>query len=790
MSVMECKLCGLPTPNVPIEADGNRFCCSGCKMVYTQFGPEVLGQASFRPEPISESQIAEGKEAFLRIEGMHCSSCEILIERLAKEVKGVLSATSSYATSAAKIVFDPDVIAEADLAKAFSVAGYRARLSNESAPEYDDRMPLLRLLVGVSLAGLVMMLYLAFFYPSHLGIVDVKDMKAVSWLAFQVIPWVIFFLTTILVVYVAIPIFRGALIGLQAQVLNMDNLLSIAILASYAYSTFQLINGSIDIYFDVTATLIAVVTIGRYVERNAKADATRELTRIFEKWAPKARIRWGGGYRFQVIEDLEPNEHVIIWEGESIPVDGIILYGTGAVDESLMTGEPFPVTREPGQEVLGGTQLVEGKLEIRVGPVVESQMDTLARILWNVQSASNGAKNVADSLSRIFVPLILVLAGLVTFGALIFGAEYSTAILAGLATLIVSCPCTFGLAIPLTNAVGVSTALKNGIIITSADAFEKLHQIDIVAIDKTGTLSTGNMNIIEAVGTKEMVSYAAAVERLSPHPIAKAIARLDDTKTASDLHIHPGKGAVAKVDSKSVTVGSRSLFANLNWKIPEQISKQAIESRPPDGVVSYVGWDGVAQGYIVTRDSDRIHWEEVVDRLRRHCRVVLLTGSEHPGQFEKKVDQVFSGIPPEGKAAVIRQLRKEGSVVMIGDGSNDAPALAEADLGIAFGKPTALAAEAADVIIPGEQLARVFTALDLIATIRRRVRQNLGWALLYNALAVPLAVFGYLNPLFAAIAMSSSSLLVVWNSSRSILPTKTNEAKVEFDGNYLQRDEL
>jgi len=768
MSAMECKLCGLAAPNSAIEADGNRFCCLGCKTVYTLFGPEVLGQASLRPEPVTQGQIADGKEAFLRIDGMHCSSCEILIERLGEEVEGVLAATSSYATSAAKIIYDPDVIKEEDLPGAFSIAGYRARLTSDSIPDYDDRMPLLRLLVGVSLAGLVMMLYLAFFYPSHLGIVDEKDLEPISWLAFQIAPWVMWFMTTILILYVAVPIFRGAWIGLQVQVLNMDNLLSIAILSAYGYSTFQLINGSLDIYFDVTATLIAVVTVGRYVERNAKADATLELTNILEKWAPMARIRWAGGYKFQAIEDLEPGEHVIIWEGESIPVDGSIIYGTGAVDESLMTGEPFPITREEGDEVLGGTVLVEGQLEIKVGPVVESQMDTLARILWNVQSAANGAHTVADRLARVFVPLILILAGLVTFGSLMSGATNSTAVLAGLATLIVSCPCTFGLAIPLTNAIGVSTALRNGIIISSADAFEKLRQIDIVTIDKTGTLSTGDMNVIDSVGSDEMIAIAAAVERLSPHPIAKAIARLNHEKVAMGLKVHPGKGAVATLDDRNAAVGSRDLFANLDWDIPDELLKQATEKAPSDGVVSYVGWDGVVQGYIVTRDSNRTHWKNVIDQLRQHCRVVLLTGAEHPGEYEQKVDQVFSGIPPEGKAAVIRQLRKEGSVVMIGDGSNDAPSLAEADLGIAFGAPTTLAAEAADVIIPGDRLEQIFTAFNLIETIRRRVRQNLVWALMYNAIAIPMAVTGVLNPLFAALAMSSSSLLVVWNSSRSM----------------------
>lgn len=763
-----CTLCGLPASKPPLTADGNAFCCAGCQTVYTSFGPDVLARAPLRPAPPTPEQQARGKEAFLRVEGMHCSSCEILLERIAAEVPGVLSSATSYATSTAKIVYDPDLVRESDLPRALSVSGYRARLSTDDAPEYDDAMPLLRLLVGTALAGLVMMLYIAFFYPSHLGLVDEDDLKPVAWLAYQVAPWAMFLATSGLVAYVAAPIFRGAWIGLKVQVLNMDNLLAIAILAAYGYSTVQLLSGSLDLYFDVSATLIAVVTIGRYVERNAKAEATRELTRIIEKWSPKARIRWAGGFRMQAVEDLEPGEHVIIREGESVPVDGTILYGTGAVDESLMTGEPFPVPRGPGEQVLGGAVVVEGELEIRVGPVVESQMDTLARILWSVQSAGGGARTIADMLARLFVPLVLVLAGLVTFGALLFGGDLRAAVLAGLATLIVSCPCTFGLAIPLTTAVGVSTALRDGIIVSSADAFEKLSGIDIIAIDKTGTLSSGEVTVLESVGGEAMLARAAAVERLSPHPIARAVARLDDGAAAEDLEPHPGKGAVATVDGRRVAVGSRFLFSTLGWDIPAALDGQARQRTPSDGAVSFVGWDGEARGFIVTRDRDRARWREIVAHLRRHCRVVLLTGAEHPGGYGEEVDEVFAGIPPEGKAAVIRQLRKQGRVVMIGDGSNDAPALAEADLGIAFGAPTSLAAEAADVIIPGDRLEKIFTAFNLIETIRRRVRQNLGWAMLYNALAIPMAVAGVLNPLFAALAMSSSSLLVVWNSSRAI----------------------
>jgi len=442
----------------------------------------------------------------------------------------------------------------------------------------------------------------AFFYPTNLGLVSLDDLAPVSWLAFHAAPWAMFIATTILVFYVGAPILRGAWIGMRVQALNMDSLLAIAILAAYGYSVGQFFTGSLDLYFDVTSVIVAVVTTGRYFEQGEKARATRELTNIIEAWTPTAHVSKDGEVLDQTIDELEPGDHLVIREGEAIPVDGTVINGQAAINESLMTGEPFPVTRGPGGNVLGGTMVVEGSLEVEVGPTVESQIDNLARILWNVQSSTAGAQGIADRIARVFVPVVLILAVTVTGWVFLGGNQPGTALLAGLATLIVSCPCTFGLAIPLTTAVAVSTALRHGIFITSANTFTKAPRIDIVAIDKTGTLSKGEMTVVEVLGPPEVAAYAAAVECLSSHPIAEAIARLSSRRAATDLDIHPGKGAVASVDSRRVAVGSKSLFATLGWDIPNQLTSSATATTPEDGVVSYVGWDGRTQGAIITRD--------------------------------------------------------------------------------------------------------------------------------------------------------------------------------------------
>ncbi|PPR75024.1 MAG: Copper-exporting P-type ATPase A [Alphaproteobacteria bacterium MarineAlpha3_Bin5] len=760
-----CKLCGLPLPTLSATRDGHFFCCTGCMEVYKVFGAKILelkNQSLSKTTKIS----GEGKEAFLHIDGMHCSSCEVLIEHLALRVEGILSATSSYATATAKVLYDPNVIKEEELPSALTMSGYNARLSGIQAPEYDYRQDLLRLLVGVTLAGLVMMLYVAFFYPTHLGLVEPSDLKPINWLAYQVAPWIMFVATTILLVYVGLPIFRGAWIGFRTSILNMDNLLAIAILAAYTYSVFRLLTNSLDLYFDVAATIIIAVTIGRHFERNARNEATKELSKIIKAWSPKARTRWGGGYQYENIDELTPGEHVLIWEGESIPIDGTIVYGHGAIDESLMTGEPFPVIRKEGDKVIGGSMLVDGQIEIQAAKNNESQMENLLHLLWNVQSSNAGAQGFADRVARFFVPVVIILAITISLLSISIGATLDTALLIGLATLIVSCPCTFGLAIPLTTAIGVSRALRKGIIFTSADSFEKARDIKIIAIDKTGTLSTGKMKVTRVIGDPEIAQLASAVELQSAHPIARAIAKLETSYKAESPENIVGRGASGTVNGRRIFVGSKSLFVELGWNFSKLANKDIEDISKGTEVTSFVGWGGTVHGAIKTSDKARPFWQQFIKILKRDYRIVLLTGAEHPSEYESQVDQVFSGIPPEGKAAVIRQLKTEGTVVMIGDGSNDAPALAESDLGIAFGAPTALAADAADIVIPGEELNRLFTALDIIHTIRYRSRQNLGWALLYNLIAIPIAALGLLNPLFAAIAMSSSSLLVVWNSSR------------------------
>lgn len=786
---MQCKLCGLPNPNPPIVGNGHGFCCHGCCEVYRSFGDGIF--AADQEADQSAPAPLPGKEAFLWIEGMHCASCEFLISRIALSTPGIHSVTSSYATSTARIVYDPERVAESELPSMLSRSGYRARLRGEEAPEYDERQDLLRLVTGGILASAVMMMTLLFIYPIHGGFAVPGDYESIGWLAFTFTPITLFLQTSVLVFYVGYPILRGAWTGIRTRVLNMDCLIALSILSAYGYSVVQLFHDPIDLYFEVAGTLVAIITIGRFLEKTERVRATKELRGLMQAWVPRACVRRNGSYLVCGLDELVPGEHVFVRQGEALPVDGVIVDGQGAINEALITGEPFPVWRSSGQNVRGGSVLLEGKLEIAIGPRVECRLEGLSRLLWNTQSSMAGVQSGVDRLARVFAPAVIVLAALVGLGFYISGAPLEKVLLASLATLIVSCPCTFGLAIPLTTAVAISSALRRGIVVSSADLFEKARRIDIIVFDKTGTLSTGDMVVVDVIGPPEVAARAAAVERHSTHPVAEAIARLDSRRSASDFESYPGRGALASVGGRRVAVGSRQLFATLGWTIPESLLAQVAVRAHAESVVSYVGWSACAEGAIITRDQPRPEWRQVIEGLPATTRVVLLTGAEDPRGYADGVDEVHAGVPPEAKAAVIRRLKTQGTVAMVGDGSNDASALAVADLGIAFGAPASLAAEAADIVIPGNRLGTVLDALSLIDTTRRRIRQNLGWALAYNAVAVPLAMAGLLNPLFAALAMSASSLLVVWNAVRPIAYAKpAGSGKIEGRGISTSGDGL
>jgi Cu2+-exporting ATPase len=794
-----CTLCDLAVPDDPItdpDVEGE-FCCRGCLEVARSLDgvdpEEVDLEEMAADEPIED---ADGEVTYLSVDGMHCATCERFLEMTATDHEGVEAAAASYATDTMKVVYDPEAVAEADVPDIVTRSGYRAFQREEGGNEDDPTIG--RLLVGAFLGMMTMMWYVLFVYPQHFGFDPIVDFGVFGRLYLLGQIWLF---ATIILLYTGFPLLRGAYVSLRAGQPNMDLLVALAATSSYVYSAAITVAGGIDVYFDVTVAIVLVVTTGNYYEDRIKHAAVSLLSELTAARVAEARTRDG---EVVPIEDVEPGTELLVRPGERIPLDGTVVEGVAAVDEALVTGESLPVTRRPGDEVVGGGVVTDRPLVVAVSEDGTSTLDRIVGLLWDIQSSRRGIQQLADKLATVFVPLVIVLGLLAAAGTLVLGGTPTAALLVSLTVLIVSCPCALGLATPLAVASGVQRAARDGIVVGSETVFETLPETDVVALDKTGTLTSGEMAVTDVAGDDDsLLARAAALERYSNHPVADAIVAhaadvgaptmdVDDgtradggTVSESGAGKRPGEdeqlpvdvepnGVVGMVDGAETVVGHPDLFEVRGVSVPDQYAERASEAAASGAVPVLVGWDGECRGVLTVTDRPRDDWQATVETLAAEDRsVVVLTGDDSAAaeQFRDHpaVEGVFAGLPPDGKVATVQRLRDSGRVTMVGDGANDAPALAAADVGIALAQGTELATEAADAIVTSGRLDAVPTLFAVSAATRRRVRQNLAWAFGYNAVAIPLAATGLLNPLFAALAMGTSSALVVINSSRQLL---------------------
>jgi Cu2+-exporting ATPase len=774
----DCTLCGLPTPDPPLtdEDEDGEFCCRGCLVVARELDDPAGASEGADGVLDDESPVEtpeEAQEAFLSVDGMHCATCEAFLESRARGCDGVFDADATYAAELLRIEYDPDEVAAERLPDLVSGHGYQARHVDGSSNR-DSRGPPWRLLVGGFVGMMVMMWYAIFLYPRYFGIVPQDAAWSVGPTSTFSLAnvWV---LSTVVLCYTGFPILRGAYVSLRSGHPNMDLLVALAAVNAYVYSVAVVLTGGTELYFDITVVVVLVVTLGKHYEERIKRKATESLRDLSEDRVDTARRRTASGTETVSLDELDADDEVVVRPGERVPVDGTVVDGTAAVDESLLTGEPLPVRKGPGDEVVGGSVVTDDALVVAVDGEGESTVDRLVDLLWRVQSSRPGAQRLADRLASVFVPLVVCLAVLAFAVRVVVDGNVTGALLTALAVLVVSCPCALGLATPLAIAAGLRDSLARGIVIRDATCFETAVESDTVAFDKTGTLTTGTMHTVDPAGPEAM-TRAAAVEQFASHPIGAAITEHTDPPDlpVSEFERHPGRGVSATVDGDRVLVGRRELFEARDWEVPEALSQRVERGRRSDSVPVLIGWDGQARDRCLVGDQPREEWDDVVTELAATDRsVVVITGddepaterfSDHPG-----IDQVFANVRPEAKAEIVDRLRANGTVAMVGDGTNDAPALATADLGIALGSGTALSTEAADAVVASDDLTAIPEVFELTAGTNRRIRQNLGWALVYNAIAIPVALLGHINPLVAAVAMASSSILVVANSSRSIL---------------------
>ena len=773
-----CALCDLPAeePVTSEEVEGV-FCCRGCLEVQKTLGDVDLDERKNQTGEQEPESFEDCEEAFLAVEGMHCSACEVFIESRAEQHDGVERAEASYASDMAKMTYDPEAVSRDEVVGTVEGLGYKA-YDAERGEERDDELAELltlgRLVVGAWLGMMVMVWYLVFLYPEYLGFGALVEAPGLdSFTSYYLVLG-----TTAVLFVTGYPILRSAYVSLRSGTPNMDLLVSLASVNAYVYSLGVLLTGGTEVYFDITVVVIMVVTLGNYYEKKVKKRANSRMEEFTRERVDEARRRTEDGEEVVSINEIEEGDEVVVKPGERIPVDGVVVEGKAAVDESLVTGESLPVTKKEGDGVIGGSVVTDDAVVVRVGEDATSTFDRLVTFLWDVQSSRPGVQRLADRLAGVFVPLVIGIAA-ATFGVRMYlTGDFTVSMLSALAVLVVSCPCALGLATPLAVASGLRVALEDGIAITDGTVFEDTADYDVVAFDKTGTLTTGEMSVVgtfvgEGEDEQEALKRAAAAEAYSSHPIADAVtdhACSTDNVEATDFSRHPGKGVSANVKGEAVFVGSSNLMSAHGLTLPSELSQKAEKERETGNAPVYVGWDGEVRGVFVVGDRPRAEWEETVERL--DARVAVITGDdERAAEYFRShpdIDDVFAGVPPEAKAETVERLRGHGRTVMVGDGTNDAPALATADLGVALGTGTATAGDAADVVVTEDSLTKVPDVLELTRKTKRRIRQNLGWALTYNAIAVPAAVAGVISPAVAAFAMAASSLLVVTNSSRKL----------------------
>ncbi|XVH33598.1 heavy metal translocating P-type ATPase (plasmid) [Haloferacaceae archaeon DSL9] len=780
-----CDLCDLPIDGGPVSAadvDGE-FCCRGCCEVSRVLGNNDdldIDVEDIRegPPDLDRSDL-DGETAYLSVKGMHCTTCETFIGALARQHEGIYDAQASYATDMVRVTYDPERLDRDDLPDLLSEFGYRASEPGTEDASFLDQFEFGRYRSVVAIAAMmpVMAPYILFIYPTYLGIYSREFLYGSTINMMVYVPLMVW--TTLLLLGLGYPIFRGAYVSLRVRQPNMDVLIALAVLAAYLYSVVTLfVFDARDVYFDVAVMVLVVVTVGNHIEDKVKQQALGNHSDLTESRIRDARVLGADGSTAVIpLEECRPGDRVLVKPGERIPVDGVVADGTAAVDEALVTGESIPQSKAEGDEVIGGSVVTDSALVIEVGEEVSSTLDRLVELLWNIQSADTGIQRLVNRFAVVFVPFIAIVAIATAIFWIAMGRPVSAAVLIGVSVLVISCPCSIGIATPLALASGSREASDNQTLILNSTILETINDTDIVAFDKTGTLTTGTMSVEGVFGDDpdEVLRRAAAVEARSSHPIAEAITAEAGPHSADVTAFDRRPRSVsAVVDGTRVTVGHPAVFDAEGWDVPTTITdamRSAIES---DTHPTVVGWDGEARGVITIRDTPRENWDRVVsDLAAAGRRIVVITGddermaqrfAEHPN-----IDNVFAEVPPEAKEAIIQRLRREGRTTMIGDGTNDAPALASADLGIAMANGTEITMDAADAVVMNDDLSSIPKIFEIARATRGRIKQNMWWAVGYNLVAVPLAIAGLINPLIAAVAMAISSLIVVGNSGRSLL---------------------
>ena len=728
----------------------------------------------------------------LPITGMTCASCASRIERKLNKLEGV-EASVNYATERATVTFDPELVAPEDLVAAVEAAGYGAVLPHgehegeHPRAEADPTADLRRRLIVSAVLSLPVLL---------LSMIPPLQFDYWQWLALQ--------LATPVVLWGAWPFHRAAWANLKHATATMDTLISVGTLAAWGWSLYALFlgdagmpgmemdfdlipeagGGSSEIYLEVASVVTTFILAGRYFEARAKRNAGAALTALLELGAKDVAVLGEDGSERRVpVEQLAVGDRFVVRPGEKIATDGVVEEGRSAVDMSMLTGESVPVEVGPGSEVAGATVNAGGRLVVRATRVgADTALAQIARLVTEAQSGKAPVQRLADRISGVFVPVVIGIAAATLGFWLGAGEGASFAFTAAVAVLIIACPCALGLATPTALLVGTGRGAQLGLLIKGPEILESTRRVDTIVLDKTGTVTTGRMSLVDvavAAGAEraEVLRLAGALENASEHPIAQAIAQaareeLGELPPVGDFANREGLGVEGVVEGHALVVGRPQLLAEHGIALPAELEEARTRAQAAGRTAIAVGWDGAARAILVVADTVKPTSREAVAALRElGLRPVLLTGDHEATAravaAEVGIDEVIAEVLPADKAEVVRRLQEEGRVVaMVGDGVNDAPALAQADLGLSIGTGTDVAIEASDLTLVSGDLRAAADAIRLSRRTLRTIKQNLAWAFGYNVAAIPLAAAGLLNPVIAGAAMALSSVSVVANALR------------------------
>ncbi len=776
-----CALCGLPAPT-PLwdREDGEKraYCCHACLEVARLLHETPPKRADSRSASPSDEKPERLVECTLSLGGLWCSSCAWLIELALKRLPGVYEATVSFLRREARIAYDPKELDESRVLRAVRRLGYRASSQSEKKPLSDEEEALwTRLLLGGVLAMHVMLISLFLYVREGLGIRTGADLEGFF-------RWILLLGSAPLMAVWGLPVARAGVLALLRRRPNLPTLIALGAFAAFGLSVRNLLLGYEAVYFDTAVMLLGVVTLGHWLEVRAHRTGKKLLERLRDPLPAEARVLTPEGERPLPLWALQPGMRLRVLPGEAFPADGVVARGRGGVDESPLTGEPLPRIKEPGDPVRAGTRSLDGTFEIVASAVGEATeagrlAQTLQRALWERAPV----ERLVDRLAAGLVPLALAVAGGSFLYAWSAGLGGEAALQRALAVLVIACPCALGLATPLALWAALGRAAQAGLLLKNTRVVEALARVRAVVFDKTGTLTESLTLRAVAVADpgceNEALRYAAAAEAAYPqareHPLGKAIleaarARGVVPPPAEGARWEPGRGVGALVEGRWVWVGNRALVASKGLAVPESLR------RVEDGwlrekrarAVLYVGFEGSVRALLALDEALRPEAPAAIEQLRGSVeRVEVLTGdtAEAAARWAKALRVPVKGEQlPEAKARFVRAL--SAPVAVVGDGTNDGPALAVATVGFALSRGTEVAHTAADVLLLREDLRLVPWALRLARAALRKVKQNLGWALVYNVVGMGLAAAGNLSPVVAAAAMATSSLLVTTNALR------------------------